>query len=200
MPDTAMQAGIKGRPPVSPDAPRGEQEVRAALVGSASRLFAAHGPANVSVRAVAVDAGVNHGLVHHYFGSKDGLLRAVLDDLAVRAAAEVAGWDGGDALFVDDGAAARHGRIVAFLLLDARDPSVVQTDFPAVHALVDRLRAHGLDDAAARSRAAQATALVLGWLRARPCRSRRAQRRSGRASCASRLRARRGSAAGDALG
>ncbi len=163
MADTAMRTGFKGRPPVSPDAPRGEQEVRAALVASASRLFAARGPANVSVREVAVDAGVNHGLVHHYFGSKDGLLRAVLDDLAEHAAAEIADWDGGDSLFVQNGAAARHGRIVAFLLLDARDPGAVQTDFPAVHALVDRLRARGLDDATARSRAAQATALVLGW-------------------------------------
>lgn len=159
---TAVQPA-RGRPPSRKGAPHGEQAVRASLIDAAAELFAARGPARVSVREVADVAGVNHGLVHHYFGSKDGLLRAVLEGLAGQAAAEVADWDGGESLFVEGGATARHGRIVAQLLLEARDLGSVQTEFPAVHALMADLRARGLSDGVARERAAQVTALVLGW-------------------------------------
>ncbi len=40
---------------------------------------------NVSVREIAGHAGVNHGLIHTYFGSKDNLVTAALDDLNERA-------------------------------------------------------------------------------------------------------------------
>ena len=67
--------------------------MRASLLESASELFAARGPSRVTVREIAESAGVNHGQVHHYFGSKDGLLRAVLDGLARRTADELAALD-----------------------------------------------------------------------------------------------------------
>jgi AcrR family transcriptional regulator len=35
----------------------------------------------MSVRAIADRAGVNHGLVHHYFAGKEGLLRAAMTRL-----------------------------------------------------------------------------------------------------------------------
>jgi AcrR family transcriptional regulator len=133
------------------------------LLESASELFAARGPSRVTVREIAESAGVNHGQVHHYFGSKDGLLRAVLDGLARRTADELAAWDGSEQLFAPGGATERHGRIVAHLLLDGRDPKVVQTEFPVVRALVGHLRSRGMTDHEARRRAAQASALVFGW-------------------------------------
>ena len=40
---------------------------------------------NLSVRRVATRAGVNHGLVHNYFGSKDGLIYAAVATLQERA-------------------------------------------------------------------------------------------------------------------
>lgn len=48
------------------------------LIAAAGDLLAEVGPRAASVRMIASRAGVNHGLVHHYFGSKDALLRAAM--------------------------------------------------------------------------------------------------------------------------
>jgi AcrR family transcriptional regulator len=143
--------------------PRGAEAVRSALLAAASDLFAARGPSHVSVREIARAAGVNHGLVHHYYGSKEALLRAVLDDLAAQSAIEVTDWDGRSALLDVDGPVGRHGRIVAHLLLEARNPAEVQTTFPAIDALRAELRSAGLSARASADRAALVAALVLGW-------------------------------------
>lgn len=58
---------------------RAESEER--LIIAASQLLGEVGPRTVSVRMIAERAGVNHGLVHHYFGGKDGLLRAAMTRL-----------------------------------------------------------------------------------------------------------------------
>ena len=58
---------------------RGRAASEKALLEAAMACFAECGPNDVSVRAIAECAGVNHGLVHHYFGSKAGLVDAVED-------------------------------------------------------------------------------------------------------------------------
>lgn len=57
------------------------------ILDSAQELFAKHGPASVSIRQVAEKAGVTHALVHRYFGSKDDLIKAVVDRVDVKRAA-----------------------------------------------------------------------------------------------------------------
>ena len=47
------------------------------LIAAAERLFAEHGYTNVSVRAIAAEAGVNWSLVGYYFRGKEGLLSEV---------------------------------------------------------------------------------------------------------------------------
>src|SRR5262245_19569221 len=59
--------------------PRGREAVMAAVLDAATTLFSARGPASVSVRDIAAAAGVNHALVHRHFGSKQEVLRAVLE-------------------------------------------------------------------------------------------------------------------------
>jgi len=61
----------------------GKSVNRSRILDSAQTLFAKHGPRAVTVRQVAQDAGVSHALVHKYFGSKDDLIRAVLDRVDV---------------------------------------------------------------------------------------------------------------------
>ena len=56
--------------------PHGQRETVAALIDAAIALLAERGPAAVSVRDIATRAGVNHGLVHRHFGSKQALVRA----------------------------------------------------------------------------------------------------------------------------
>ena len=49
--------------------------VKDALVAAVIRLLDARSAADISVRDIAREAGVNHGLVHRHFGSKERLLR-----------------------------------------------------------------------------------------------------------------------------
>ena len=50
-----------------------------AVLDAATELVADRGPNAVTVRAIAERAGVNHALVHRYFGTKDELIGAVID-------------------------------------------------------------------------------------------------------------------------
>lgn len=57
----------------------GSSDTRAAILAAARELFAGHGFAGTTIRAVAAAAGVDAALVHHYFGTKDDLFMAALD-------------------------------------------------------------------------------------------------------------------------
>jgi AcrR family transcriptional regulator len=50
-----------------------------ALLDAAERLLIEVGHAELTTRRVAAEAGVNHGLVHYYFGSMEELLLQVLE-------------------------------------------------------------------------------------------------------------------------
>lgn len=67
------------RRPGRPDAESGHPEVRAALLQSAGHLFSARGFNAVPVREIARDAGVTPAMIHYYFGDKQGLYDAMLD-------------------------------------------------------------------------------------------------------------------------
>ena len=54
------------------------------IVDAAERVLVRDGLDAVTTRAVAREAGINHGLVHYYHGSVDELLLAVLDRLCTR--------------------------------------------------------------------------------------------------------------------
>ncbi len=51
------------------------------LIRATADLLGEVGPSSLSIRAIAERAGVNHGLVHHYFGGKDALLHAAMEHL-----------------------------------------------------------------------------------------------------------------------
>ena len=63
---------------------RGDLTARATIRNAALRLFAERGPDAVTVREIAIEAGVSPALVVHHFGSKDGL-RAEVDAFAAQA-------------------------------------------------------------------------------------------------------------------
>jgi AcrR family transcriptional regulator len=64
--------------PAFPARPTGRDEVTDAVLDAAERLFAAAGPSEVSLRAIATEAGVTYGLVYRHFGTKDALLERLL--------------------------------------------------------------------------------------------------------------------------
>lgn len=58
------------------------QETERALKEALLRLLEHRSAEAISVRDIAGEAGVNHGLIHHYFGSKEGLIRAVANEIS----------------------------------------------------------------------------------------------------------------------
>ncbi|ANW67269.1 TetR family transcriptional regulator [Mycobacterium sp. djl-10] len=52
---------------------------RDALLAAAVRVVASDGLRKLTYRAVAREAGVTYGLVHHHFGSRDALIEAALE-------------------------------------------------------------------------------------------------------------------------
>ena len=153
--------------------PTGKQEVVAALLDAATDLFAARGPGAVSVRDVATRAGVNHGLVHRHFGSKDGLVRAVLDRLVADLRARYAGGvpDGAvrSALFDEIAANDEYWRVLARTLLDGHTEWLDHGQFPLIGAGVASLdaamkRGGGQAFGDAQAMVASYAAAALGWL------------------------------------
>jgi len=155
----------------APPRPRGRAEVEAAILASARALIADRGPSGVALRDIAEHAGVNFGLVYHYFGTKDQLLDGVYADATEQAAArlrEAAHLDEALAVLMSlgDGTTAR---LVAWAVLDGKDPAELFGVSPALAVLADLVRR----DAAAAGRrvtadearvfAALAMVVALGW-------------------------------------
>jgi AcrR family transcriptional regulator len=65
----------------APQVVRAQEE---AFLDAAERLLLELGYAKVTTRRVAVEAGLNHGLVHYYFGSVENLLVRVLERFTER--------------------------------------------------------------------------------------------------------------------
>lgn len=68
--------GRRSRRPSVPD-----KDGRERILAAAIRAFSEVGYAGASTGAIARDAGVTQPLVHHHFGSKDGLWRAAVDSV-----------------------------------------------------------------------------------------------------------------------
>jgi AcrR family transcriptional regulator len=65
-------------------APVARQQTEEAFLDAAERLLLSVGYAGITTRAVAEEAGANHGLVHYYFGSMENLLARVLERFTER--------------------------------------------------------------------------------------------------------------------
>ncbi len=60
------------------------QETEEAFLDAAERLLVSVGHAGITTRALAEEAGANHGLVHYYFGSMESMLARVLERFTER--------------------------------------------------------------------------------------------------------------------
>ncbi len=145
----------------SVDKPVGRDAVMDALIQATSELILEQG-VTMSVREIALRAGVNHGLVHTYFGSKDALVTAAFGHIVDRAAAELDddGFPPADLAFRRGGEVARA---LARAMLDVDgDPYPRHPILPSWRAALERTRpdARGaeLDEAVI-----VATTLGLGW-------------------------------------
>ena len=58
----------------------GREQTRERILEAARQRLVEEGYARLSTRQIAAEAGVNHALIHYYFGTKDQLVIAVLDE------------------------------------------------------------------------------------------------------------------------
>ena len=79
-----------------------------ALLDAAERLLADAGYAGVTTRRLAEEAGLNHGLVHYYFGSNENLLVHALERFTGRLIARQRELYAADVPFADKWRTAMH--------------------------------------------------------------------------------------------
>lgn len=121
---------------------RADSKAAKAILDAARRLFATRTPSAVTLRDVAREAGVNYGLIHRHFRSKDNLLAAVFRESATRTAhAFAAAATVHDAIAVEFAGPPAWGQTLAYALLDGVDPNaLVSGHAPAIRVLVERVR------------------------------------------------------------
>src|ERR687895_2148749 len=79
-----------------------------ALLDAAERLLVDIGYAKITTRRLAEEAGVNHGLVHYYFGSNENLLVRALERFTERLIARQRELYAADMPFVEKWRTAMH--------------------------------------------------------------------------------------------
>jgi AcrR family transcriptional regulator len=190
-PPQAHQPGPPPQPhqpgPVPPEPRRlgrrgGDSRTREAILDAARRSFASRGYDTTTIRAVAAAAGVNPALVHHFYGTKEGLFAAAMN-LPVRPSEMLAGALDAARDRFGDAFSAHLGEILIGTMLRAWDLPEVRTafvgllrsaatteqggtmlrEFVASTILASLVRAAGLrDDAEGRYRAALVASQVVG--------------------------------------
>lgn len=120
-------------------------DTRERLLESAERLFARHGYAGTSLRDITAEADANVAAVNYHFGSKEGLLTAVLD--------RVVGGINDERLELLNAAVADAAPdppsldaiLTAFLLPDLHMLDVLRERDPMLPRFVSRMYAEGSD-------------------------------------------------------
>ena len=119
---------------------------------AAAREVAIRSGGEIELAAVAEEAGVVPGLVHHYFGSKAGLVGALVDDFfdrfqrevfedALRDAPERKGdWARHERMRLEAGVRFHYGEPFAVVMYGplARDPEVARREADRIAFIVDR--------------------------------------------------------------
>jgi AcrR family transcriptional regulator len=150
-------------PPRPEGAPVGPAAVRRAVLDAAASLFAERGVDRVSLRDVAALADVHPALIGRYLGSRDDLVLAVFDDLSAQLAAAVLEHPLSGQGFEPDTIMGKWARVGSALVI-AGNPLAGRGAFNPVLAMAETLvEGYGLDEQAARLRAAQIVAAALGW-------------------------------------
>ena len=126
----------------SPTRPHGREEVRSALIDAAVQIFAHRVPNQVTVRELAERANVNQGLVHEYFDSKEGLIKATIAQLAQQRAELSRGNSELEATFpllldfhLDHPAFAR---LLAWWMLEGHDLAELDLEFESIEEIAER--------------------------------------------------------------
>ena len=146
------------------DADRGPSS-RQALLDATLRLTAQRPPSSISGRELAEEAGVNYGLLHYHFGTKDDLVRAAWQQHSERLVEEVmAGGTRPMTVEAATGDRAIWG-IAGQMMLEPEGFRAFRDRFPVVEAyreIVERSDPDG-DPIHHKAVVASICTLLLGW-------------------------------------
>ncbi|HSG78908.1 MAG TPA: helix-turn-helix domain-containing protein [Acidimicrobiia bacterium] len=138
---------------------RGPDAVRRSLIDAAKHLMSMRSPRQVSGRELAQHAGVNYGLIHHYFGTKDNVFAEAVAE-ATETMAER--WDRIGILPVNTTDEAASYRTFAKLEVDeSRSP--IRTLMRRIVEHQGKVSGRPTDDPEMLAEIAIATALQFGW-------------------------------------
>jgi len=114
--------------------PKGTEEVKEAILNTASRLFAQRGVAAVSIRDIGQEASVNHGLITRHFGTKEKLRLAVQNRLMENINKDIGEFSSlNDAMIKGVEAMKKNEefwKVLARTLLDGTPDGDIQNIFP----------------------------------------------------------------------
>lgn len=138
---------------------RGPEAVRRSLIDAAKHLMRMRSPRQVSGRELAQHAGVNYGLIHHYFGTKDNVFAEAVAEATETMAKR---WDRIGMLPVNTGDEAASYRTFAKLEIDdSRSP--IRTLMRRIVERQAEVSGRPTDDPEMLAEIAIATALQFGW-------------------------------------
>lgn len=124
------------RPAPTSEPARRERGAADAILEAAGELFMDASPSKVTLRDVAERAGVNYGLIHRHFGTKEALLTARFRQLTAYGATHIRksvdAVDATEALF--DASAGGFARMFASVVLDGVPAEHVFGDTSAAQA------------------------------------------------------------------
>ncbi len=153
--------------PAPSAAPRGRDAVVDAVCEAGAELFAERGPGAVSSREIAARAGVNYGLLHRHFGSREALTSAIMIHLSeALGRAMENGRRSGRSVFAILAEQPGYARALAGAALDGFDMATLQDAHPILDRLVPFVSGGaGVGEAPLEDRAAVAAACAafLGW-------------------------------------
>ena len=133
------------RPVKKTERPFGRDDVTAAVIDAAGELFSRHGFDGVSLRDIAKKAGVNHGLIHRHFGSKENLRSRTLQHMADAMLADVKDAGGLDDLsrraFQSLKKHENFWRILARTILDGYSTEDMHDRYPIARLMIERVGA-----------------------------------------------------------
>ena len=151
----------------APSGPRGRDAVVDAVCKAGAELFAERGPGAVSSREIAARAGVNYGLLHRHFGSREALVSEIMTRLSAELGRAMEdGHRSGHSVFATLAEQPTYARALARAALDGFDMATLQDAHPILDRLVPLVSGGaGVDDAPLEDRAAvaAASAAFLGW-------------------------------------
>lgn len=112
---------------------RTAEEARTEILDAAERRLAASGPAALRLQEIARDVGISHPAVLHHFGSREALVRAVVERTMLKLEEDLVRlFTGPNADALDSGALMDRvfetlfdrgqARLIAWLLLSGYDP------------------------------------------------------------------------------